>query len=461
MIKLIIFDLDGVLVDSRDIHYQALNMALHSIDPRYVISLEEHLARYDGLSTRQKFELLTQEKGLPSDLYDQIWKLKQEKTFEVINNTFTPDERIRTLLAELKSRGYTLYCASNSIWNSIKLMLMRKGFLEYFDYFISNQEVKHAKPAPEIYLQCIQRANVSVQETMICEDSHIGREAAIKSGANLCPIEDPHDLTLDKILRYIKIFNNREKREMDLMWKKPINIIIPMAGHGSRFAQVGYSQPKPLIEINGKSMISIVVENMNIDGKYIFIVRSDHYHKYQLDTYLRSLAPNSEIIQVDSVTEGAACTVLLAKEHIDNDIPLLIVNSDQYLEWNSNEFLYFAESNGVDGCISTFYNTHPKWSYAKLDSNGFVTEVQEKNPISTVATTGIYYWKHGSDFVKYAEQMIAKNIRTNNEFYVCPVYNEAIADSKRIKVFNCDKFWGLGTPQDLDFFTQNFDLSKL
>jgi dTDP-glucose pyrophosphorylase len=166
-------------------------------------------------------------------------------------------------------------------------------------------------------------------------------------------------------------------------------------------------------------------------------------------------------VKVSGVTEGAAVSVLTAIEHIDNSTPLLIVNSDQYLEWNSNEFLYFADSDKVDGCISTFYNTHPKWSYAKLDANGFVAEVQEKNPISTIATTGIYYWKHGQDFVKYANSMISKNIRTNGEFYVCPVYNEAIKDGKKIKVSDCSKLWGLGTPEDLYYFTQNFDMNKL
>jgi HAD superfamily hydrolase (TIGR01509 family) len=462
-IKLIIFDLDGVLVDSRKMHYDALNLALSSINESYIINYEEHIAKYDGLPTKKKLELLTNEKGLDPKYYDIIWKLKQEKTFEIIDKTYTYDERIRSILAELKKKNYLLYCASNSIWNTIKLMLMRKGLLEYFDYFISNEDVKNPKPFPEMYLQCIQRAKVSTLEVMICEDSHIGRKAALDSGACLCPIEDPDDFTLGKINKYLSFFENQtlSRQIYDLSWKKPINIVIPMAGYGSRFANVGYAQPKPLIEINGKPMIQIVVENLNIDGNYIFIVREEHYDKYDLKHLLNKISPNCKIIKVNKVTEGAACTVLLAKEYIDNNMPLLIANSDQYLEWNSNEFLYSASSDGIDGCISTFYNTHPKWSYAKLDSDGFVTEVQEKNPISTIATTGIYYWKHGCDFVKYANLMIEKNIKVNNEFYVCPVYNEAISDYKKIKVFDCNRFWGIGIPEDLNYFTQNFDLSKL
>lgn len=460
MIKLIIFDLDGVLVDSRELHYQALNQALESIDIKYIIQREEHLAKYDGLSTKQKLLLLTREKGLDESLYNTIWERKQLITHQLVDTTFQYDERIREILRTLKNRGYILYCASNCIWNSVKMFLLRKGFMEYIDFFISNEDVKNPKPAADIYMKSILRSGFSADEIMICEDSHIGREAAIKSGAHLCPIDDPQDLTLDKINSYIRMFD--QSNEMTRTpWTKKINVVIPMAGYGSRFSTVGYKDPKPLIQINGKPMIQIVVENINVTGKYIFIVREEHYQKYDLQHLLNKIAPNCEIILVKNVTEGACCTVLLAENFINNEDPLLIVNSDQYLEWNSNAFLYRADSEGVSGAISTFYNTHPKWSYAKLDDNGFVSEVQEKNPISTNATTGIYYWKHGSDFVHYAKSMISKNIRTNGEFYVCPVYNEAIQDGKKIKIIDCNKLWGLGTPEDLTYFTSNFDIHKL
>jgi dTDP-glucose pyrophosphorylase len=144
----------------------------------------------------------------------------------------------------------------------------------------------------------------------------------------------------------------------------------------------------------------------------------------------------------------------LAKEFIDNDEPLLIANSDQFVDWDSNEFLYSCNTDNIDGGILTFNSVHPKWSYAKLDQDGYVTEVKEKAPISNIATVGIYYWRRGSDYVKYAEQMIRNNVRVNNEFYVCPVFNEAIADGKKFKVFHVDKMWGLGTPEDLQVFMQ-------
>ena len=234
-----------------------------------------------------------------------------------------------------------------------------------------------------------------------------------------------------------------------------MNVLIPMAGAGSRFQQAGYTFPKPLIDVNGKPMIQVVAENLNIDATFIYVVQKEHRQKYNLDTLLNLITPNCKIVEVDELTEGAACTTLLAKEHINTDEPLLMANSDQFVEWDSNEFMYKMIEQDVDGGIVTFKATHPKWSFAKINENGYVTEVAEKNPISDIATVGIYYWKKGSDYVKFAEQMIEKDIRVNNEFYVCPVFNEAIGDGRRIKTFNVPNMWGLGTPEDLKYYLEN------
>ena len=198
---------------------------------------------------------------------------------------------------------------------------------------------------------------------------------------------------------------------------------------------------------------------MNIDAQHIFIVQKQHYEQYNLQYLLNLIAPNNVIIPVSGLTEGAACTTLLAKEFIDNNEPLLTANSDQFVEWDSNEFLYSMQADEVDGGILTFNSVHPKWSFAKTDDDGFVTEVAEKKPISDNATVGVYYWSKGSDYVKYAEQMIEKNNRVNGEFYVCPVYNEAVGDGKKIKTFHIDKMWGLGTPEDLEVFVNEFNYS--
>ena len=239
----------------------------------------------------------------------------------------------------------------------------------------------------------------------------------------------------------------------DTLWQdKKLNILIPMAGEGSRFAKAGYTFPKPLIEINQKPMIQTVIENLAIDANFIFLVRDEHEKKYNISNLLKVMSPNSKIVFVNELTEGAACTTLLAEKYIDNSGPLIIANSDQYIEWNSSQTMYKFMSKKIDAAILTFESMHPKWSYAKTDKNGFVTEVAEKKVISKEATVGIYFWKKGSDYVKFAKQMIKKNIRINNEFYVCPVFNEAIGDNKKIITEKIDKMWGLGTPEDLTTF---------
>jgi HAD superfamily hydrolase (TIGR01509 family) len=454
MIKLIVFDLDGVLVDARDLHYEAMNMALGDIAPDCVISRKEHLSTYDGLPTSKKLKLLTENKGLSPDLYNSIWEAKQSKTVRLINS-MTTDHCMAQVLASLKEAGYKVYVGSNSVKHTIKMMLLRRGLIEFIDEIFSNQDVNNPKPNPEIYLRCMVHAGVSPKETLVIEDSHVGRKAAMDSGAHVFPVKNPDDVVLEDINASINKINQTQQDAKPKWQGGKMNVLIPMAGAGSRFEQAGYTFPKPLIEIEGKTMIQVVVENLNIDARHIFVVQKAHYEKYNLQTVLNNITPNCEIVQVEGVTEGAACTTLLAKEFIDNDEPLLMANSDQFIEWDSNEFMYSMIGDNIDAGILTFRSNHPKWSYAKLDDDGFVTEVQEKNPISDIATVGVYYWTKGSEYVKYAEQMIEKDIRVNNEFYVCPVFNEAIANEKKIKIFDIKKMWGLGTPEDLNYFLEN------
>lgn len=452
--RLVIFDLDGVLIDSRELHYHALNDALKKVGNEFVISREEHLSTYDGLNTTKKLEMLSEQKGLDRKHFNQVWSDKQNATFELIRQ-FPINHTAKYIITQLKLKGWKVAVASNSIRETVRIALDSIGVLGDVDYIVSNQDVHYAKPFPEMYWRCMIALNVLPKNTIIIEDSHIGRQGAIDSGAILYPVEDSNDLNGIKFMERIEQFE-KEHEETAIPWRdKKLNVLIPMAGAGSRFAQAGYTFPKPLIEVRGKPMIQVVVENLNIEANYIFIVQKEHYEKYNLKYLLNLIAPNCKIVQVDGITEGAACTTLLAKEYIDNDAPLVMANSDQFVEWNSNECMYAFNADSIDGGILTFKATHPKWSYAKLDENGFVSEVAEKKPISDNATVGVYFWKHGSDYVKYAEQMIEKNIRTNNEFYVCPVFNEAIGDGKKIRVKKIEKMWGIGTPEDLNYFLEN------
>ena len=322
MIKHIIFDLDGVLVDARDLHYHALNLALAEIGKEYIIDREEHLSTYDGLPTSKKLQMLTVSKGLPADSHNKVWQLKQEKTIYLINK-MNYDSRMMNVLRSLKESDYSVHVASNSIKNTIKMMLLRKGLIEYVDEIFSNEDVKNPKPNPEIYLRSIIKAGVSPNETLIVEDSHIGRKAALESGAHLFPVRNPDDVILESIIKNIMQIN-RSKEVIKPKWQGgEMNVLIPMAGAGSRFEKAGYTFPKPLIEVNGKPMIQTVVDNLNIDARHIFIVQKSHCEKYNLKNMLDTIAPGCEVVEVNGITEGAACTTLLAKEFINNDQPLL------------------------------------------------------------------------------------------------------------------------------------------
>ena len=451
-VKLVIFDLDGVLVEAKNIHYDALNEALGE---EYAISWAEHLSTYDGLKTNQKLEMLTERKGLPLESHTEIWEKKQKLTLQKLKE-LKPNQTLQSVMDALVEDGYKIAVCSNSIRKTVLTVLSKLGIMEFMDYIISNEDVQNSKPHPEMYWRAISKMGCLPEETLIVEDSPYGLLAANRSNAYVLRVKNPQEVT------YTNIFKKLTEIEMgvtnnNLKWEdKKMNVLIPMAGAGSRFQQAGYTFPKPLIDVEGKPMIQVVVENLGIDANFIFVVQKEHREKYNLDTLLNLIAPNCKVVEVDGLTEGAACTALLAKEYIDNDNPLFFANSDQFVEWDSTEFMYKMNETDADGGIVSFRATHPKWSFAKVNDDGLVTEVAEKNPISDIATVGYYYWKKGSDFVKYAEEMIEKDIRVNNEFYVCPVFNQAIEGGKQIRTFDIPKMWGLGTPEDLTYYLENY-----
>jgi HAD superfamily hydrolase (TIGR01509 family) len=450
--KLVIYDLDGVLVEAKNIHFDALNDALGK---EYEISWAEHLSTYDGLKTNQKLEMLSENKGLPTEQHSDIWEKKQKYTLKMLKE-LKPNVELQSLMSSLVDDGYKIAVCSNSIRKTVLTVLSKLGIMEYMDLVISNEDVKNSKPHPEMYWKAISMMSCLPGETLIVEDSPYGLLAASRSNSHILRVKNPDEVTYDNIYKKLKEIKMGKTNDKPKWVDEKLNVLIPMAGAGSRFATAGYTFPKPLIDVEGKPMIQLVVENLNIDANYIYVVQKSHREKFNLDTLLNLITPNCTIVEVDGVTEGAACTALLAKEFIDNGNPLFFANSDQFVEWDSNEFFYKMNENDCDGGIPVFRSTHPKWSFAKLDEDGFVTEVQEKNPISDLATIGFYYWKQGSDFVKYSEEMIEQEIRVNGEFYVCPVYNNAIKGGLKVRTFDTPKMWGLGTPEDLKHYLENY-----
>lgn len=237
-----------------------------------------------------------------------------------------------------------------------------------------------------------------------------------------------------------------------------LNIVIPMAGAGSRFAKAGYIDPKPLIKVHDTPMIEAVVRNLTpvTPHRFIFIVQAAHAQSYGLREFLPAISNGGAVIEINGLTEGAACTVLKAQHLIGSDQQLMIANSDQYIDFDINKYLGEMDVKQLDGLIMTMTASDPKWSFVELDEAHLVSRVVEKEVISDEATVGIYNFRHGGDFVRAANEMIARDERVNGEFYVAPAYNALIREGLRVGIHNigseANGMYGLGIPSDLDLF---------
>ena len=237
-----------------------------------------------------------------------------------------------------------------------------------------------------------------------------------------------------------------------------LNIVLPIAGRGSRFVEAGYRLPKPLIPVHGVPMLELVVRNIRPrqEHRFIILALESHLEDFAMRSAIDRIAPGCTVVPVRGVTQGAACTVLLARQFIDNDEPLMIANSDQWVDVNINDYLAEMNRRRADALIMTMWADDPKWSYVRLDGEGWVDRVVEKEVISNEATVGIYNFRRGRDFVRAAERMIETNIRVNNEFYVAPVFNEMIERGTKTAIYNVGKegngMYGLGIPSDLRAF---------
>ena len=430
-IRGILFDLDGVLVNAKDWHYDALNQALE--DAGYKpIQKDEHLKRFDGLPTKIKLQMLADDNRIPNNeqLFQQIYDYKQEVVHYIINKRCKENIRLKFVLSAL-NEDYIIACCSNAIRKSVMSMLELTGIDGYFDLILSNEDVNNAKPHPEMYLTAMEKLGLEPNECLIVEDNEKGFRSAIASGGKLLKVACSDDVKLQTI------------RDAICANQELVNIVIPMAGDGSRFRQEGYTNPKPFIPVNGVPMIKRVIDSLDIPNRrLIFIIRDEHYDEY-IDQ-LKPLMGDNSIVITANKTEGAACTVLHARHIIDNNDPLLIVNSDQFIYANLEEFIK------GDSSILTFFDDSgsKKWSYAQV-VDGIVVSTREKVPISNFATVGAYFFKRGRYFVDAATDMIVANDRHNNEFYVCPVYNYMIKKGILVThmLINNNQWDSVGTPE--------------
>jgi choline kinase len=240
-----------------------------------------------------------------------------------------------------------------------------------------------------------------------------------------------------------------------------MNIVMPMAGKGVRLQNFD-SSPKPLVKVLGKTIVEWSIETLGINGNYIFCCKKEHIEKFEIDKLLKKVVPNCKIVSIDYQTKGTAQSVLEAMELIDNDEELIISDTDHYLKWDNDFFNNEIRKKDIDGCVMVFPEeyTSKKASYVKLDNQGYVIESAEKQPISKIATVGVHYFKKGSDFVKYAKQMIDNGINFNNEYYVTPIYNLFIKSNKKIITYPVKKMWALGSPDEVDLFLKEYNCNS-
>ena len=240
---------------------------------------------------------------------------------------------------------------------------------------------------------------------------------------------------------------------------KPI-LLVPMAGKGQRFLDKGYTTPKQFIDIDGKTMIEWSFRSFNWENcEVIFVVRREQIDSWEVDKKLKKIFGNNiKIIIAEEETEGTVCSCLLAKEYINKDAPLGITTLDVYFRPHFN--LHSIKDTHVDGCLLTIETDNPAYSYSKVGKDGLVEKTAEKEVISTHGNVGFYCFSKGSDFVKYAEQLVKENIRSKNEFYVAPLYNLLIKDGLKITTCPIKEQFHMGTPNELDHFIKN-DLKRI
>jgi HAD superfamily hydrolase (TIGR01509 family) len=446
----IIFDLDGVLVDAAPWHYEALQKALSLFG--YQISPEEHSAVYNGLPTRVKLLELSKRTPFPFELHEFVNEMKQKYTREIFVKHCAPCPRLTSTLNRLKSDGYRLGVASNSSQETIETALNQLGIRSFFEVVLSHEKTGKPKPDPALYLEACRRLGIAPGEALVLEDSEPGMRAARAAGTHLWQIHHVTEVTLSAIQQQIETIETRHT------YVDPtIEILIPMAGNGHRFSAAGFTRPKPFIDVMGRPMIEWVVANVlpkRFPARFTFLVNQEHLHCSDYRKCLESIAPHCRIVSVPSTTQGAACTALLAADVLSPNRRLVVVNSDQWVQFDMDAYLQNAARAQCDGSILCFPATEEKWSYAATDEQGWVTRVAEKEVISHQATVGIYYFKTARTFFDCAKEMIRKEIRTRSEFYVCPIYNELIQSGGRVMLQSipADRMHGLGTPEDLEQF---------
>lgn len=237
-----------------------------------------------------------------------------------------------------------------------------------------------------------------------------------------------------------------------------MKIVMPMAGRGSRFANQGILTPKPVIDVNGEPMLAWALKSITgLDySRIVFIILKEHDEEHDLGAWLKDYDPNCEIVMLEGVTEGQLATVLTARDYINDDEDVLVMSCDTYVKSDLTQHVQGRPAD-VEGLISVADMPGDRWSFARVDDDGNVVEVAEKVRISDHASTGLYYFSHGSKLVEVGEEMIRNEEKTRGEYYVIPVYQKFLDRGWKVGISEASEMWDMGTPEALAMFKAHLD----
>ncbi|KAI8914580.1 hypothetical protein EDD86DRAFT_244766 [Gorgonomyces haynaldii] len=364
-------------------------------------------------------------------------------------SALSSDNEWKHILGALHDDGYLLYCSSSKNYNHVLQLLNQHQITEYFSMVLSRDQIKKPKPSPETYYKCCLAAGLSTKEVMIIDASQDGKQSARASG---CHLFKPETVTLDAIKEQIQLINEFEgNNPVITVWQQHVQVIVPLAEHDDAFIKAGFA---PLVEVNGKLMLQNMVQNLNMSADFIFVVSHEMCEKYKLKYFLESLDENSKskIVFFEGKTPTVGAQVLACADVLDPNEPVIVTSCSQYLEWDSNAFLYALANPSVDGGVLTFQNQHPRYAFVSLDERGWIVDADLHKPISLNACAGIFHFKKAKHLIKYTSTAVARGLDTVDRFGIVYAFREAVKDGKKIRNYQCRRMWELSSPKDVDYF---------
>ena len=456
-IQLIVFDLDGVLVESKDLHYDALNEAIRAVAGEdFIITRPEHETVYDGLSTNQKLRLMTIQKDLPLNMHRPIWLRKQELTEVMVREQLKPDETLlATIRALKKEHGYPLAVASNCIKSSVFNILDSIGVLPLVDAYFSNEDVQRAKPGPDIYLKACSTFGVPPESALVVEDSVKGFEACVRAGCPLFKVRGPEDVRAPSIVERISTVNQGVK---------PIMVVVPLAGESQQYwidgpEAVPSELPLFLADVNGSPAIEWLLKpflKSRYELNFVFVVKEAQMQRFKLESLLPRIVGfrPTVVLPVHGETLGSLKTVLAIAEKLDGSAPVIFCNGSTVTSWLPGSSIDDLVDTRADGALTTFESNDPRCSYVRVRPGLDLVDVHEKVPVSNIATTGIYFWKSADAFLSAAKTIVKRGVKHKGLYYLAPVYNEAIRAGLSFKTLPVKSCWPLCSLQEVSKFAE-------